>query len=298
MRSFKEYNPVTVAFYYITVAVFSMFTMNPVLHLMTFLGGIIQFSVIKAEKKKETHMFFVGLGIILALVRPIFNHNGVTVLFVLNDNPITAEAFIYGVSAAVMVVGVLYLFRVFSVIMTGDRLLYMFARLSPKTALVMSMGLRYIPLLRRKSREIKDAQTAIGINRDDNPIDRIKAALNVFSATVSWGLENGIITADSMASRGYGSHKRSCFKAYRFLGSDIIIIILIVMLGVLPAVASASGSFATVCYPRFSMRSHSVLTVAGYISFGMLMLIPVITDLIADIRWRRLISKVPVAYRS
>ncbi|MCR5321768.1 MAG: energy-coupling factor transporter transmembrane protein EcfT [Lachnospiraceae bacterium] len=292
MRSFKDHNPAAVAFYFLAVTAVSMFTMNPVLHILTFIGGITQFSIQKVGRKTATHLFFIGLGIVLALIRPVFNHNGATVLFVVNDNPITKEAFIYGVNAAIIVVGVLYLFRVFSIIMTSDRLLYLFGRFSPKTALVMSMGLRYVPLLREKSRQIKAAQTAIGINRDDNAIDRIKAGLNVFSATISWGLENGIITADSMAARGYGKHKRTQFSRFSFTKSDMIIILLTIGL-IIPSIMSFFfGYYNVAFYPYFEMKETNGYGVVGYITFAILMMMPVAADITENFRWKRLMSRI------
>ena len=292
MLSFGDRNPVTVALYYMTVVAVSMFTMDPVIHILTFAGGFIQFSMQKASNKGRTHLFFIVLGTILALIRPIFNHNGATVLFVMNDNPVTKEAFIYGINAAVMVVGVLYLFRIFSIIMTGDRLLYLFGRFSPKTALVMSMGLRYIPLLREKSRQIKAAQTAIGINKDDNAIDRIKAGMNVFSATVSWGLENGIITADSMAAREYGKHRRTQFSRFIFTKTDIGFVLLIIGL-VLPSLLALSlGRYNTVFYPYFKMTEFTAFAIVGYTTFAILMLMPVAVDITESFRWKYLVSRI------
>ena len=276
MRRFKEYNPATVAFYYLTVVVVSMFTMNPVLHIFTFFAGFIQFSMQKVNKKAVTHLFFFALGLILALIRPLFSHNGVTVLFAINDNPITLESFMFGVNSAVMVVGVLYLFRVFSNIMTSDRLLYLFGKFSPKAALIITMGLRYIPLLRAKNREIHNAQTAIGINRDDNAIDRIKGRLNVFSATVSWGLENGIVTADSMTAREYGKHKRTQFSGFVFTTGDIIILILTAVLIIPTIVSLAFGRYDTVFYPSFEMAGSTGLGILGYITYALLAMMPMV----------------------
>ena len=292
MRSFKDHNPVTVTFYYMAVAVIAMFTMNPILHFIAFLAGFVQFSMQKVNRKTGTHLFFIALGLILALIRPLFSHNGATVLFVINDNPITLESFVFGINSAVMVVGVLYIFRVFSNIMTSDRLLYLFGRLSPKAALIVTMGLRYIPLLREKNREIHNAQTSIGINRDDNAIDRIKGRLNVFSATVSWGLENGIVTADSMAARGSGSSRRTQFSRFIFTRSDIIQISLTAVL-IAPTIAAlATGRYDTVFYPHFVMAESSVPGIIGYITFAILAAVPVVTDITESIRWKCLVSKI------
>ena len=292
MRRFSEYNPVTIAFYYLSVVVISMFTMNPILHILSFIGGIVHFSLIKSENKIRTHIFFILIGIILSFVRPIFSHNGATVLFVVNDNPITKEAFIFGINSAVMVVGVLYIFRTFSVIMTSDRLLYLFGSFSPKTALVLSMGLRYMPMLRHQRRITADAQTALGINKDDNAIDRLKGSMNVFSATLSWGLENGIITADSMAARRYGEGKRSRFSLFRIHAYDIFIIVLTIIL-ILPVyILMGKGCFDTDFYPLFEMAEADFLTNAGYCAYGILLLIPVIIRIAGEIRWKFLMSKI------
>ncbi len=292
MRRFGDHDPVTVAVYYVIVLIIAMFTMNPVLHLIALIGGFIQFSLQKVRHKLATHLLFLLLGLILSLLRPLFSHNGATVLFVVNDNPVTVQAFIFGINSAMMVIGVLYLFRVFSIIMTSDRLLYLFGRFSPKTALIMSMGLRYIPLLREKGRKIAAAQTAIGINRDDNAIDRIKARMNVFSATVSWGLENGIITADSMAARGYGARKRSCFRLFSMTKADIILIIIAILLGAPSAAALITGAYDTVFYPHFEISSLNFVSISGYVSFAILMMIPVVIDSLESFRWKYLVSKI------
>ena len=292
MRDIKEYNPITVFIYYMSVVAVSMFTMNPLLHLISFAGGFIQFVMLPAKGKIRTHFWYILLGLILAVIRPLFSHNGATVLFIINDNPITKEAFIFGLNQAVMVVGVLYLFRVFSEIMTSDRLLYIFGRVSPKTALILSMGLRYIPMLRNQRRITADAQTAIGINKDDNAIDRIKGGLNVFSATVSWGLENGIITADSMAARGYGEGKRSNYYDIRFKKRDGAVILLTVLALVPIIIALITGSFDTVFYPLFKVAEADTIAVLGYVSYGMLVIIPMILKLLEIFRWKYLMSKI------
>ena len=292
MRDIKEYNPVTVFIYYLSAVLVSMFTMNPVLHIISFVGGFIQFLIIPAKGKLRTHIWYFLIGLILATIRPLFSHNGATVLFIINDNPITKEAFIFGLNQAIMVVGVRYLFRVLSEIMTSDRLLYVFGKTSPKSALIMSMGLKFIPMLRRQRKITADAQTAIGMNKDDNAIDRIHGGLNVFSATVSWGLENGIITADSMAARGYGEGKRSVYSRYSFKRRDVILIV--ISIGLLAPVIAAiiKGSFDTVCYPLFTVAELDTIAYIGYISYAVLMMIPIILKLLETFRWKYLMSKI------
>lgn len=292
MRDIKDYNPITVFIYYISVVLVSMFTMNPVLHVISFSGGILQFSMLRCRKAAKTHIWYLCIALILAFIRPLFSHNGSTVLFILNDNPITKEAFIFGINSAVMVVGVLYLFRVFSEIMTSDKLLYIFGKTSPKTALILSMGLKFIPMLRHQRRITADAQTVIGMNKDDNVIDRIKGSLNVFSATVSWGLENGIITADSMAARGYGSGKRSVYSRFVFKKRDLILLLIIVLCLISIITVMVRGGFETVFYPDFIMKETGADAITGYVSYTVLILIPIVLKILENFRWKYLMSKI------
>ena len=292
MRRFEDHNPVTVSVYYLSVVCIAMFTMNPVLHLIAFTGGMIQFSMIKSEHKLPTHIMFILIGLILAFIRPIFSHNGATVLFVVNDNPITKEAFLYGLNSAVMVVGVLYIFRVFSSVMTSDRLLYLFGGLSPKTALILSMGLRFIPMLRHQRRITANAQKALGINKDDNAIDRIKGSMNIFSATLSWGLENGIITADSMAARGYGEGKRTRFTLYRFSSGDAVLMLITAFLTITIFIFMGFGKFETVFYPLLTMYGPDIWTVIGYTAYGILLIVPLVIKIVGNIRWKYLMSEI------
>ena len=128
--------------------------------------------------------------------------------------------------------------------------------------------------------------------KDDNAIDRIHGGLNVFSATVSWGLENGIITADSMAARGYGEGKRSVYSRYSFKRRDVILIV--ISIGLLAPVIAAiiKGSFDTVFYPLFTVVELDTIAYIGYISYAVLMMIPIILKLLETFRWKYLMSKI------
>lgn len=154
MRTFAEYNPIAVAVYFLAVAAIPMFSMNPVILLLSFIGAVLLYFIRNGMKNGRTHMYSLLLFIVMALINPLVSHNGVTVLFVMNDNPVTLEALIYGIAASAMIISVLYWFRSFSQIMTGERLLYVFCALSPKLALVLSMALRYVPLFGSQTKKI------------------------------------------------------------------------------------------------------------------------------------------------
>ncbi len=288
MRSFSDYNPIVVAIYFLAVSGIAMFCMHPILLLLSFLGAFFLYIL----QKGTGHGFFFLLFIGSALINPLFTHNGVTVLFVINDSPITLEATIYGITAAFMLISVLYWFRSFSHIMTSDKLLYVFSRLSPKLSLVLSMGLRYVPLLQNQAKKIKKTQIALGLYKEDNIIDRIRGKIRIFSIMVTWALENGIITADSMAARGYGIGKRSRFSLFRFRASDLVFLIVILLFSAVTLWSIGVRAIDFIYYPAIKLPSLTVTSVLGYCAYGLLCFLPILIETEVYIKWKYLQSKI------
>ena len=113
MRGFRELNPAVIAVYYLCVIGTAMFIMHPVIITLSLVGAVTLYITIDKKRKAGLHVSFFLLFLILAVINPIWYHNGVTVLFVVNDSPITLEALLYGVFAAAMIISVLYRFRTF-----------------------------------------------------------------------------------------------------------------------------------------------------------------------------------------
>ena len=292
MRSFSEYNPIAVAVYFLMTAGIVMFCMNPILLSLSLFGAVLFFLVKNGTKYGKTHFAYACLFLAAALINPLVSHNGVTVLFVLNDLPITAEAVCYGFASAGMILAVLYWFRSFTQIMTSDKLLYLFGKLSPKLALVLSMVLRYAPLFGEQTKKINRTQTALGLYKEDNIIDRIKGGLRVFSVMVTWALENGIVTADSMTARGYGVGKRSHFSVFRFRKEDIFLLFTIFLAGGATFCAAGVGALDFTFYPSFNMAAVTPTAVMGYIGYGVLILIPTIMEAGEKLKWKYLESRI------
>ena len=292
MRAFEDHDPIAIAVYFLTVSGIVMFCMDPIIVFLSLFGALMFWFVRNGAEGLGTHFGFFGLFLLMALINPLVSHNGMTVLFVINDTPITLEALIYGIVMSGAIIAVLYWFRSFTRIMTSDKLLYLFGRLSPKLALVLSMGLRYVPLFVRQSKKIKATQKTLGLYKDGNAIDRVKGGARVFSVMLTWALENGIVTADSMAARGYGVGKRSNYSVFRFKGSDACLVGIVLLLFILTAVGIGTGALGASFYPSFSMSGGGVLTYLSYISYGMMVLLPSAIEIQGRIRWKYLISRI------
>ncbi len=289
MRTFEEHNPVAVTVYFLASAGIAMFSLHPVLLLFSLCGALTYFFV-RNGFSGGGHLYTVLLFAVMVCINPLVSHNGVTVLFVLNNNPVTFEALIYGIFAAVMIVSVLYWFRSFSQIMTEDRLLYLFGALSPGLALILSMAMRYIPLFIAQTKKISASQKALGLYKEDNIIDSVRGKVRIFSVLVTWVLENGIVTADSMTSRGYGIGRRSRYSLFRFRVRDAVLIFSTVLLAALTLLGTAGSEFEF--YPAITSPEMTAECVIGYAAYAVLCFIPTFIDVKEALRWRGLQSKI------
>jgi len=289
---FIKYNPLILMFYYAAVIITSMFTMNPVIAGLSLCGAYIFLLTSGCPSKKREHIFYIVILIVCTLINPVFSHNGRTVLFVVNDSPITLEAAVYGLVMSVSVLSVLIWFRTFVKIMTSDKLLYVFGALSPKLELILSVALRYIPMFVTQAEKIGNTQKAIGLYRKDSITDEIKGGSRVFSVMVTWALENGIITAESMEARGYGTGRRTSFKIYRFRRSDILLAVIILVLFSVTAAALALGAHEFEYYPVISDIPDSFLALLSYSAYSVLVFLPLIIEKGESIRWKYLKSRI------
>lgn len=290
MRCFAACNPAAVAVYYLAAAGVCMFSMDPIVLLVAFLGALISLAVTGLLHQWRMHLYSLLLFAGMALVNPFISHHGVTVLFVMNHNPVTLEALLYGAAAGGMIVTALTWFRAFTAVMTSDKLLYIFGALSPKLALMLSMALRYVPLFGQQVRRVQMSQQALGLYKEDNLIDRMRGGMRVFSVMVTWTLENGIITADSMTARGYGVGRRSRFTIFRWTRDDVLLLVVTLLLTVCAVWGICGRKVAY--YPTITFTPVTVRVLAGYIAYGCLTWLPAIMNGKEAIKWRCLRSKI------
>jgi len=189
-----------------------------------------------------------------------------------------------------MLMGMLYWFSAFTAIMTSDRLLYLFGLISPKFALIFSMALRYIPLFARQSEKADQASRAMGLYREDSTADNLRGKLRVFSVMVTWALENGIITADSMAARGYGIGRRTSYSRWRFTASDAAAAVLTLLPTAVAVAAALNGALAFQWYPTLQLPVWSPWAAAAYFAYGLLVFLPALWAVEENLRWNSLQS--------
>lgn len=290
MTFLTECSPITAAIYFIAVLAPLMTSSNPITAAFA-LAGALFLSFHKKSTVRRRGGWLL-LFIIIATVNPLFSHNGKTVLFLINDTPITLESVMYGVTSSLTIVAVLFWSACAAGAMTSDRLLYLFGILSPKLSLVLSSAIRYIPLFGRRSQQIEDTGRAMGLYKDGNVIDTVKGKLHVFSVMVTWALEDGIHTADSMAARGYGVTKRTQFSLFRIRRTDVIFILTSLALVSPTLIFILSGQVGYEFYPTVIAPAPSLWLTLSYVCYALLVLLPQFTEITGELKWKYLTSKI------
>ena len=293
MKAFGNYHPFVLFTYFLSVLLIAMFVSNPVLQTLALLGGIL-FCVMLQKRSAITGNigFYVPLFLMVAITNPIFSHNGVTPLFFLNGNPVTLEAFIYGIVIAVMVIGVMLWCKCYSEIMTSDKFLYLFGKVIPKLSLVLSMALRFIPMFKRQMHKVSRAQKAMGLYASKGFTDKIRSYMRVFMAMIAWSLENAMETSASMKARGYGIKGRTNFSLFRFYAGDAVLLVVYVFLLGITVTGTAMGETVFYYYPRISELNLSPYAITVYAAFGLLSFLPVIIETKEALTWKYYISKI------
>lgn len=293
MNAFSRVHPIVTTAYFLSILLFSMFVMNPVMELLTLLGALLYCAAItsKGEKLRDLR-FYLFLLLLMTVTNPLFSHNGRTPLFFINGNAVTVEAIAYGAAMGVMVTGVMLWCKGYSHLMTSDKFVYLFGRALPKLSLVLSTALRYVPMLKRQARKVQRAQRAMGLYASDSYADRVRAYLRVLSVLISWSLENAVETSRSMAARGYGQKGRTNYSNFTFRRRDAGLLggVLVLDGGVLGGLLLGRLNFFY--YPALTGTPLTPLGLLAYVCYGILALLPVSIELEETIHWNCSKSKI------
>lgn len=275
----KNSHPLAVFLSVFSAALVTAIAAEPVILLTGLVSGCL-FAVLSGVRRPWLYFLIIPLS---AGINPLFSGRGNTALFFFYNNAVTLEAILAGAASGTMLCAVLLWFAAYSRIMTTDKHLYLFGRFSPRLGLTLSAALRFVPLFIRRYREISMAQRAMGMQGEG----RLTSRLSAMDASLTWALENGVVTAMSMSARGYGSGKRSSYSLFRFTWFDIFVCAAAPVLAA--AVLYRSASLRFVFYPGLSPLPAGLWPRLAY---GLLCALPLIAEIKERLSWKFSASKI------
>lgn len=286
--AFAGYHPAVGFVYFCLVIGVTMCSLRPLYLLLTFAAAFAYSLALSGVRALRFNLLIlVPIVVLMAGINPLFNHRGVTVLYYLNGNPMTLEAIVYGLAAAVLMISVIVWFSCANKVITPDKFLYLFGRVVPTLALLLSMCFRFVPLLKSRYREISLGQRCLGRGAGTGFFGRIRTAGKEISILIAWSLEAAIETSDSMEARGYGLRGRTSFSLFRFDRRDARALALILLLAaaVVPGLFQGANSIAY--YPAIVSPPLTAWGWASTAAYALLLGLPLLIDGKGVLQWKR-----------
>ena len=290
-RAFDTLHPWVSFIFFAVCIVFSMISSSPVMLAISFASALILLCVVSGAKALWYLLFSVPAIIAAAAVNTAFNHEGATVLLYINGNPITLESVIYGAVSGTVLMTVIIWFACFNRIMTSEKIMFLFARVSPSLSLLFSMILRFVPQVAAKARQINEAQR-LSYGTPAGLYGRIKRGLTVIYALLLRSFEDAADTADSMKCRGYGLPGRTAFSRFRFTLLDGAVLAVMLVLTAAAAAAAGTGAVRSAYFPLFSGIKTGPYAVITYTLYAALLNIPAALCVTEEIKWSYLKSRI------
>lgn len=279
---------VNLVFYTFAIGI-TMFSIDPAFLAVAMVFAWAYSILLKGVKTIKTNLLFLlPIVVVMTLINGFFTHNGATVLFFLNDSRITLEALIYGMAAALLLTNVVIWFASFNVVMSSDKLIYVFGKAAPVLGLTLSMIFRFIPLLKSRFREIKMGQQCMGRHTEGSIFAKTRQLCKEVSILISWSLEASIETSDSMEARGYGLHGRTSFHLFKMSPTDWVLLVAVLVTGTIAAIGCMLGKTSIYFYPVIQFAEWDVMRIITLISFALLLAVPMILDITGERKWQQL----------
>lgn len=290
--AFSGFHPAVNFLFFVAALGMTMFIQQPVYLLISMISGCAYLLYLQGKKGMLRQVgYLLPILILMAIMNPMFNHEGITVLWYLpNDNPITLEAICVGIASAVMMGASIVWFNCCNAVFTSDKIIYLFGRAIPALSLLISMTLRFVPRFKNFLQSVMRTQQAM--HKPENTKEKLQQAVAAFSATVSWAMEQSIVSADSMKSRGYGVQGRTAFSIYLFEKRDGITIALLALLCAGAVIPHLLGLMGWTYYPSLSGELLGPVQIIAYLFYGGMCNLPLVINLMEDRKWNALRSKI------
>lgn len=284
MDRFSKFHPAVCLLFFIFVICTTLLFMNPVYSAVSFICALLYALRLSGKRRTAAQLrFALPLVVLSALFNMLFCRYGSTVLFSVFGIDFSLEPLAYGACIGLMLAAAVIWFFSYSEIVTSEKFTALFGRSAPNIVLIFSTALRFLPLMVKTAAELKEAQQGLG-----NETKGLKNTMARFSALVSISLEQSIETADTMRARGFKKGRRQ-YSPYAFRAADGVLIFVCTALFAAQIAALALGVFEFEYYEELRILNMQPAFPAAWAA---LCLIPLITDLPEEVKWRLLRSKI------
>ena len=219
---FEKCHPAVNFIYFTTVIAGMIIFQHPIFLLISFVCAFIYSIKRNGWKALAFNIVLIPLVVAYAFYYSSYNHFGVTVLQQNSiGNNITLESLVYGFVLGFVIAGVLIWFSCVYSVITTDKVVYLFGKVSPRLSLFLAIILRMVPRIKKEAKKINTAQRGIGKGANQgNIFRRLRNSIRILSMLITWTIDSLTMVSESMRSRGSTLRGRKAFFIYRFDNRD------------------------------------------------------------------------------
>lgn len=305
---FKNVNPMLALVYAVLAMLCVMVSFQPILLAISFLALLSLGACINGLAKAASALKWqIPVIVFFALLNSLFVQSGSSVLFNVGPINLYVESLVYGASSGMMVVCVMSCFLYLSEVVSSDEVLGLFGGRMPVISLVTSMSIRLVPKFKRQASELDDVRKACTCANLGTSSSKHTLPSKYLTHLLAMSLEDSLVCADSMRSRGWGaSKKRTSYTKTRMTASDYAILVLIVLLGLSCLIFAYASADAFQFYPvlafsglevfdglsqfaqlTFSKGQALILSGVFYLVYIAFFFTPHFVLFLEDLKWKR-----------
>lgn len=273
---FDSYHPMINLIYFVAAITCTVCFKHPIFLTIGYLCAFVYSVKLGGWKMFLLNLAFLLLAFGYAARYASYEHFGLTVLAVnMIDNQITLESLVYGlVNGFVFATVCMWCCCIFMLI-TADKIVYLFGRISPKLSLFISILLRTVPRVKVRAKRIEISREGIGKGIvQGNLWEKFLHLLSLLSILITWTMEDFVESSNSMKSRGYSLRGRTAFSIYRFDNRDRSLVV--VFFWCLTVIGMGVLLNQTTMYfdPMLIMNPITSLSYIFYAAYALFLLLP------------------------
>ena len=286
---FDSYHPVINLIYFATAIACAVNFDHPVYLAIAFLSAFVYSVKLNGKRSVIFNLCLIPLIFAYAAWYSYYNHFGITNLrmnFI--GNQITLEAVMTGIVRGVKIASVIMIFTCIFTVVSADKVVYLFGRISPRLSLYLSILLRFVPRVKQRARRIELSRRGIGKGCfQGNPLQCLLHMCSFLSILITWTLEDFIDSASSMKCRGYSLRGRTAFSIYRFDNRDRGFVIVIFACLTVTFMAVAFNQTSIRYNPMIMMNRITGMSVVFYLAYAVLLLLPMGLQIVGEKKFSR-----------
>lgn len=281
---FDSYHPVINLIYFGAVLAGTVCFCHPVFLMISYVSMFLYSVKLNGKRSCIFNCCLIPLIFCYAGSYSGYHHFGITDLgtnFI--GNHMTFESVVFGLVQGTQIAAVIMIFSCIFTIVSTDKIIYLFGRISPKLSLFLSILLRSIPRMRERGTRIDLARKGVGKScSQGNLFRRFRNACDYCSILITWTLEDFVDTAASMKARGYSLKGRTAFSIYRFDNRDRSLVIVFSFCIIMTVTAAALDQTVIIYDPEIIMNRITPVSFLFYLCYAFFLLLPLLLQIAGE----------------